>query len=130
MKRLGTKTRGTLTGALAIAVIIFVFTGWKRRIGKLAPFWMDPLWHQMDLPLHAGRTPADWMARLLEAPRLVAAVERWYDSACFVPPFASLSFLVWGPPDGRRTRLLLTCGPTWTRSARQPSEVSGVSGGS
>jgi len=71
-----------LAAAIPILLLPFfssVFTSFKVAIPQLAPFSWDPLLAQLDLALHGGVQPWEWLQPIMGHPALTSAISYLYN---------------------------------------------------
>ncbi len=107
-------TEGALT-LLALTVFTACFGYFKQVIPQLNPFSWDPALARLDVMLHGGAAPHEYLMRLFGAPRVVSLFNTAYHAWFFVMYFIVFLACFTTEPDRRETRntFLLAFVLTW-----------------
>lgn len=89
-----------------LGVFMNTFVGFKRAIPVVQPFAWDVDFMRLDLLLHGGRHPWEWLHPLLSHPGLTNALDLLY-YAWFPLHLVGLTAIVWGADRAIRTRFLV-----------------------
>lgn len=89
-----------------LGVFMNTFVGFKRAIPQVQPFAWDIDFMRLDLLLHAGRHPWEWLHPLLSRPALTDALDVLY-YLWFPVHVLGLTAIVWGADLVSRTRFLV-----------------------
>lgn len=103
---------GALLGTLCIGVVINVFSSWKLAIPRVQPFAWDLELHRLDVALHGGRMPWEWLQPLVGR----VAATRFLDAVYLLwHPVVGLgaAVLVWSSDRRLRMQFLLTFVLAW-----------------
>jgi len=99
---------------LLISSLVFIsFVTMKIFIPEFVPFYADPLFAKIDKFLHFGKLPSDWLAPLLEYPRIIEGLDFFYKLWYYIM-FGLWGWAAWGASDnGWRRQFVLSFMLCW-----------------
>lgn len=103
---------GALVATICVALVINLFSSWKLAIPRVQPFAWDESFHRLDVALHGGRMPWEWLQPLLGR----VGATRFLDGVYLMwHPVVGLGVaaVVWSGEHRLRMRFLVTFTLCW-----------------
>jgi len=74
----GPRLAGYALAVLSLVLTLQSFLIWKAAIPLIQPFAWDPFFHRLDVALHLGRAPYEWLQPVLGSPQATSAIDFGY----------------------------------------------------